>query len=81
MNKRPHFKATLTYFSTEDGGILTPVSSGFRTSIKFLYDHKEYIANQTFLETELVFPRDIVSADIILLDPGENLERISLSNG
>jgi hypothetical protein len=76
MEKRPHFKATLTYLSTEDGGIITPVSSGFRAIIKFPYSNKDFIANQTFIETELVFPGDTVSADIFLLDAQEVLEEI-----
>lgn len=76
MNKRPHFKATLTYFSTEDGGIVTPVSSGFRTYIRFPYDNQNFIITQTFLETEIVFPGDIVSADITLLNAKETLEKI-----
>ncbi|KFE97169.1 hypothetical protein [Chryseobacterium luteum] len=76
MEKKPHFKATLTYLATEDGGIVTPVSSGFRTVIRFPYDNKDLIANQTFLETELVFPGDTVVADIILLEAKEALEKI-----
>lgn len=76
MEKRPHFKATLTYLATKDGGIVTPVSSGFRTIIKFPYNEKEFIASQTFLETELVFPGDTVIADVILLEAQEMLEKI-----
>lgn len=76
MEKKPHFKATLTYLATEDSGIVTPVSSGFRTVIRFPYDNKDLIANQTFLETELVFPGDTVVADIILLEAQEALEKI-----
>lgn len=76
MTKRPHFKAALTYLATEDGGIVTPVSSGFRSIIKFPYVNQDFLANQTFPETELVFPGDTVSADIILLDAGEALEKI-----
>lgn len=74
--KRPHFKATITYLATEAGGIVTPVSSGFRTLIRFPYGNKELIANQTFLEIEIVFPGDTVSADIVLLEPEETLEKI-----
>lgn len=76
MEKRPHFKATLTYLTTEDGGIVTPVSSGFRAVIRFPYDNRELIANQTFLETEIVFPGDTVVADIYLLDATKMLENI-----
>ncbi len=76
MNKKPHFKATLTYLATEDGGIVTPVSSGFRSVIRFPYDNQDFIANQTFTETEFVFPGDTVGADIILPDAKEALEKI-----
>lgn len=76
MKKISHFKATITYLSTENGGIVTPVSSGFRTVIRFPFDHKEFLATHFFLETELVFPGDTVSADILLLDGKEALEKI-----
>lgn len=76
MEKKPHFKATIIFLSTEDGGIVTPVSSGFRAVIRFPYDNKELIANQTFLETEIVFPGDTVVADIFLVDARETLEKI-----
>lgn len=76
MEKKPHFKATLTYLSTEDGGIVTPVSSGFRAVLRFPYDNREFIANQTFLETDIVFPGDSIIADIYLLDAREILDKI-----
>lgn len=69
MTKKPHFKAMLTYRLTEDGGLVTPVSSGFRTSVRFPFAHQDLIANQTFLETELAFPGDTVNADMILFPP------------
>lgn len=67
MKKRPHFKALITYNTTEDGGIVTPVSSGFRASLKFAFESKLYIASQDFPETELVFPGDIINAEITLI--------------
>lgn len=76
MEKRPHFKATLTYLKTENGGIVTPVSSGFRTIIKLPNDTQDIIAHQTFIDTEIVFPGDSVSADIYLLNANETLEKI-----
>lgn len=76
MKKRPHFKAVLTYLPTEDSGIVTPVSSGFRSLIRFPYETKDVLINQTFLETELVFPGDTVSADITLVDSNEKLEKL-----
>ena len=76
MEKRPHFKATVTYLKTEDGGIVTPLSSGFRINNKFPNDTQEILANQTFIDTEIVFPGDSVSADIYLLQANETLEKI-----
>ncbi len=76
MKKRPHFKATLTYLKTEDGGIVTPISSGFRTIIKFPNDTQELLANQTFIDTEIVFPGDTVNAGIYLLQSDAILEKI-----
>ena len=76
MKRSPHFKATLTYFATEDGGIVTPVSSGFRCIFRFPYLNQDCLASQTFIETELVFAGDTVSADIILLEAKEILEKI-----
>jgi translation elongation factor EF-Tu-like GTPase len=70
MKKRPHFKALMTYKTTEDGGIVTPVSSGFRTSLKFPFDTRLYMASQTFSETELVFPGDVISAEITMINDG-----------
>ncbi|MCJ8152744.1 hypothetical protein MKJ01_03065 [Chryseobacterium sp. SSA4.19] len=76
MTKKPHFKAMLTYLPTEDGGIATPVSSGFRSVIRFPFDQQEFIANQTFLDTDLAFPGDILSADILVLDAKDVLGKI-----
>jgi translation elongation factor EF-Tu-like GTPase len=76
MKKRPHFTATLTYLATEEGGIVTPVSSGFRCIVRFPYDNTEFLANQTFIDTELVFPGDIINADINLVGNPEILGKI-----
>jgi len=76
MTKKPHFKAMLTYNPTEDGGIATPISSGFRSAVRFPFNNQDFIAHQTFLDTDLVFPGDTVSADIILIDPKGALKNI-----
>lgn len=76
MKKKPHFKATITYFKTDEGGIVTPVSTGFRSTVKFPYDNADYLAHQTFLEQEIVFPGDTTSAEITLLDGKERLEKL-----
>jgi len=76
MTKKPHFKAMLTYNTTEDGGIATPISSGFRSAVRFPFNNQDFIANQTFLDTDLVFPGDIVSTDITLVDLNDVLKYI-----
>lgn len=75
MKKRPHFKALMTYKTTEDGGIVTPVSSGFRASLKFPFDTRLYMASQTFSETELVFPGDVISAEITMINDGTSSDK------
>jgi len=76
MERKPLFRATVTYLTTDEGGIVTPVSSDFRAAIRFPYDNKELTANQTFAETEIVFPGDTISADIFLLKPAGTVDRI-----
>lgn len=76
MEKRRHFKASVTYLGTEDGGIATPVSSGFRAFIRFPYDNRDFIASQTFLESEIIFAGDTTTADFFLPEGQEILEKL-----
>lgn len=76
MSKKPHFRATLTYLPTKEGGIVTPVSSGFRAVVRFVYGNQEYFANQEFLDTELVFPGDIATAEVTLIAATDILDKI-----
>lgn len=76
MKKLPHFKAMLTYYQPENGGRTTPVSSGFRASIKFPFESQLYIGIQTFSETELVFAGDTVNAEITLVGAEPFLEKL-----
>ncbi len=76
MKKRPHFKALMTYKTTESGGIVTPVSSGFRVSLKFPFESKLYIVSQTFPETELVFPGDVISAEITMITDDMMIDKL-----
>lgn len=79
MKKRPHFKALITYNKTEDGGIVTPVSSGFRASFKFPFENRMYIGSQTYPETELVFPGDVIPAEVTLI--GDDIPNDQLYEG
>ncbi|WP_375181259.1 hypothetical protein [Chryseobacterium sp.] len=64
--KIAHFKAQINYKTAEKGGLISPISSGFRSEIKFPFELKTYIAAQTFSETELIFPGDSASIDVTL---------------
>ena len=63
----PHFKALLHYYSSEEGGLITPVSSGYRTGMKFPFESKDYWGTQIFLDGELIYPGDSANIDIHLL--------------
>jgi len=71
-----HFKALINFFSTEKGGLVTPVSSGYRSEIKFPFEMNSFIAAQTFEETELIFPGDSAAVDITLIDAEQFLEKL-----
>jgi len=67
MKIKPTFTALLTYLPAQDGVKTTPVSSGYRASIKFPFDLELYTGVQTFKGADLVFPGDHITADIALL--------------
>lgn len=67
MKIKPNFIALLTYLPSKDGVKTSPVSSGYRPSIKFPFDLELYIGMQNFIGTDLVFPGDTATAEIALL--------------
>jgi translation elongation factor EF-Tu-like GTPase len=71
-----HFTAMLTFRSTENGGLTSPVSSGYRPTVKFPFSEENFIAVADFEEPELVFPGEIVTADISLLRADDYLKQI-----
>ncbi|HEX8269558.1 MAG TPA: hypothetical protein VF581_06670 [Flavobacterium sp.] len=66
MKAKPHFTALLTYVSSKEGGRQTPASSGYRPTIKFPFHQDMFSGIQNFVDTDLVFPGDTVTADITL---------------
>jgi len=68
MNPKMHFIALLTYLPSKKGKRTTPVSSGYRPSIKFPFDQGQFTGVQNFVDTDLVFPGDTVTAEITMLD-------------
>ncbi|MBM7420415.1 MULTISPECIES: hypothetical protein [Chryseobacterium] len=68
MKKIVHFTALINYYTIEKGGLVTPVSSGFRASFKFPFELVEYIGVQEFNHTELIFPGDSEKIDVTLIN-------------
>jgi translation elongation factor EF-Tu-like GTPase len=65
---KPHFIALLHFISEKEGGRKTPISSGYRTGIKFS-SHGEFILGEhNFIDTDLVFSGDTVNAEITIID-------------
>lgn len=68
MKSVSHFTALLTFVSSNDGGLATPASSGYRPFLKFPFEQRFFTGIQKFSGTDLVFPGDTVNAEITLPD-------------
>jgi elongation factor Tu len=70
LNKRTtDFIAVLKYATTEEGGRKTPAFSKYRPQVKFPFSEMQTSGQQTFIDKEVVYPGDTVTAEIILLLP------------
>jgi translation elongation factor EF-Tu-like GTPase len=67
--EQPDFIATVSYFSTEKGGLKVPATSGYRPQIKFEFIERQTAGEQIFIDEDMVFPGDTVKAHIRLLAP------------
>jgi translation elongation factor EF-Tu-like GTPase len=76
MKSKPKFAALLTFASTEKSGKTTPVSSGYRATIQFEFEQSDFNGMFDFLETELIFPGDVVSAEITLFNAETILSKL-----
>lgn len=76
MKKTVHFKALINYLSSEKGGLISPISSGYRSEIKFPFELKSYVAAQTFTEAEIIFAGDSANIDVTLIGAEEFLEKL-----
>lgn len=76
MKKPSHFKALINYYPTEKGGLVSPVSNGFRTAFQFPFELQTYIGVHTFEEDELIFPGDSVTIDITLMNAESFLDKL-----
>lgn len=76
MKTKPHFLAQLTFSTEEKSGKSTPVSSGYRCKIRFAFEQVDFTAMQEFTEAALVFPGDVVTAEITLFHAEKSLDKV-----
>lgn len=73
MDRKPDFKANITYFSSDKSGLTSPFLSGFRCVLRFPFTNKDFFCIQNYIDTELVFPGENVNANISVLDNSTEL--------
>jgi translation elongation factor EF-Tu-like GTPase len=67
-NNQPDFIAELYYRTSEQGGRHTPVfQTGYRPQLKFAFSEMQFSGQQVFLDKEIVFPGDTVTAEITVI--------------
>ena len=67
QNREVDFIAELKYLTHEEGGRSTPATSGYRPGIKFEFEEMQTSGRQIFLNKELVYPGDLVMAEIKII--------------
>lgn len=65
--KDPDFIAELIYKTTEEGGRQTPAHSGYRPQVKFAFSKVQTSGQQKFIDKDIVYPGDSVTAEIAIL--------------
>lgn len=68
MKKTSHFTALINFYPTDNKGLASPISTGFRVSFQFPYELQPYLGALNFEEEELIFPGDSVSVNVTLID-------------
>jgi elongation factor Tu len=78
--RTPDFIAKLSYKKAEEGGRKTPVFvEGYRPQVKFPFSEMQTSGQQKFVDKEIVYPGDCVTAEITILSP--NFFENQLSEG
>lgn len=72
---KPHFIALLNFISEKNGGRKTPTSSGYRASIKFPLANEPVLGEYHFIDADLVYSGDTISAEIAIVD----IQKLNLS--
>ncbi|KIC63987.1 hypothetical protein [Chryseobacterium taiwanense] len=76
MKQPSHFKALINYYSTEKGGLVSPISTGFRAAFQFPFELQTYIGVHIFEEEDLIFPGDSATLDIALINADSFLDKL-----
>ncbi|MBD8081474.1 hypothetical protein [Chryseobacterium caseinilyticum] len=76
MKKPSHFTALINYYQTEKGGVVNPISTGFRASFQFPFELQTYFGSQNFEDPELIFPGDSVSVEVTLINAESFLSKL-----
>ena len=63
------FIANLKYFTTEEGGRVTPAKSGYRPQLHFAFESIITSGQQIFLDREWVCPGENINAEITMPSP------------
>lgn len=63
------FIAVLYYHTVEQGGRSNPVFNSYRPQVKFAFSEMQTGGQQKFINKEIVYPGDIVEAEVQLLLP------------
>jgi translation elongation factor EF-Tu-like GTPase len=66
-NLTPSFIARLKYRTSEEGGRETPAKSGYRLQVAFDFTETQTSGQQIFLDKEIVYPGDTITAEITVL--------------
>lgn len=72
------FIAHLSYLTTEEGGRIGPVFSGYRPQVKFPFSKSMTSGQQILLDKEMVFPGESVKVELALLAPITFKHQLSL---
>lgn len=65
--KEPDFLAELNYRATEEDGRQTPAFSGYKPQVKFPFSEMQTSGQQKFIDKEVVYPGETVTAEICIL--------------
>ena len=67
LKKNTDLIARIKYLTTAEGGRHTPAYSGYRPQVKFDFSEMQTSGQQVFVDKEIVYPGDTVTAEIAII--------------